>query len=121
VVTWGIQEDAVALYSVWDWNRNAWAIYRTRTPVSVGDDALPPRPRTGPIGADPDTQSKPLPAGAKFVEYSHVARGEVRRKPSHLVDLGDDAGRGSGGGVGMFVLGAALATGAWYLLSRRSK
>lgn len=113
----------MALYSVWDWNRNAWAIYRTSTPVSVGDDALPPRPTTGPIGADPDTQVKPLPRGAKFVEYSHVARGEVRRKPNHLADLGDDAGRPSGGagGVTVFLLGVAVGSTALYLLSRGSK
>lgn len=113
----------MALYSVWDWNRNAWAIYRTRTPVSVGDDAIPPRPTVGPIGADPDTQVKPLPRGAKFVEFSHVARGEVRRKPSHLADLGDDAGRSGGGigGVAMFAAGVAVGSAAWYFFSKGAK
>lgn len=113
----------MALYSVWDWDRNAWAIYRTNTPVSVGDDALPPKPATGPIGADPDTQVKALPRGAKFVEYSHVARGEVRRKPKHLADLGDDAGRTDtvGSRVPAFLAGIAVGSLALFLFSRGAK
>lgn len=114
----------MALYSVWNWDRNAWAIYRTSVPVSVGDDALPPRPRgVGPIGADPDTQVKPLPLGARFVEFSHVARGEIRRKPGHIADLGDDAGRSTATGTrwGALALGAALASGVWYLATRKRR
>ena len=112
----------MALYSVWNWDRNAWAVYQTRAPVSVGDDAFPPRPtKVGPIGADPDTQVKPLPAGARFVEHSHIARGEVRRKPGHLADLGDDAGRGTAGiSWGTLLLGAAIASGVWYVATRRT-
>ena len=85
----------MALYSVWDWNRNAWALYRTKAPVSVGDDPIPPRNSSTVLGACPDDDIKPLPSGAKLIGYSHVARGEVRRKPRSLMDLGDDAGRQS--------------------------
>lgn len=85
----------MALYSVWDWNRNSYRVYTTPKHVSVGDDPLPPKP-TGisPIGANPDTDIKPLPAGTKFIGYDHFARGEIRRMPSSFADLGDDAGTG---------------------------
>jgi hypothetical protein len=72
----------VALYSVWDWNKNAWAVYQTPTSVSVGDDPTPPRPSaSSPIGVDPDTAVNELPGMAKFVGYDHLCRGEVRRLP----------------------------------------
>jgi len=112
----------VALYSVWDWDRNAYAVYRTSTPVSVGDDPLPHVARgNSPIGADPDSDVKALPSGARFSGYSHVVRGEVRRKSSGLGDNGDDGGRGSGvtnNGWLMFALGA-IASWAWW--RRKSK
>jgi hypothetical protein len=85
----------MALYSVWDWNRNSYKIYSTPTPVSVGDDPVPPKPtNVGPIGANPDTDVKPLPSGARFMGYDLFARGEIRRMPGGLADLGDDAGSG---------------------------
>ena len=78
----------MAMYSVWDWNRNAWRIYSSSTPVSVGDDPTPPRPTNiSPIGANPDTDVKPLPSGVKFMGYDHLARGEVRRATRGLFDL----------------------------------
>jgi hypothetical protein len=71
----------MALYSVWDFDRNSWAVYRDGKTVSVGDDPTPPRPRNiSPLGADPDTQVNSLPAGANFVGYDHMCRGEVRRR-----------------------------------------
>lgn len=73
----------MALFSVWDWDHNAWAIYRNSQPVSVGDDPKPPKP-TGisQLGADPDTEVKPLPSDARFVGFDHLCRGEVRRRNS---------------------------------------
>ena len=100
----------MALYSVWDWDRNAWQIYQTPKPASVGDDPVEHRPKASQLGADPDTGVKPLPRGATFLRYDHVPRGEVRRKPQSLTDVGDDAGASSGsrktwwwlaGGVGI--------------------
>lgn len=85
----------MALYSVWDWNRNAWRVYRTSAPVSVGDDPIPPPGSGNVLGSCPDEDIKPLPGGAKLLGYSHVARGEIRRKPRSMVDLGDDAGQPS--------------------------
>lgn len=79
----------MALYSVWDWDRNSWAIYRDHRPVSVGDDPTPPKPvNVGPLGADPDTQLKPLPSDARFVGHDHVCRGEVRVRSGALSSLG---------------------------------
>jgi hypothetical protein len=105
----------MALYSVWDWDRNTWAVYRDARPVSVGDDPTPPRPASvGPLGADPDTQMKPLPSDARFVGYDHMCRGEVRVKSS---------GPLSGLGIDMpdtddlkkYLAGAALgALGVWF-------
>jgi hypothetical protein len=82
----------MALYSVWDWDRNSWAIYRDARPASVGDDPKPPRPRNvGRLGADPDTQMNPLPSDAQFVGYDHMCRGEVRvRGTGPLAGLGLD-------------------------------
>lgn len=102
----------MAFYSVWDWDRNVYRVYRTNTPVSVGDDPVPPKPlSTSPIGADPDTQIKPLPLGARFVGYSHMARGEIRRAGTGFLG-GDDGGKplptwllltaGAAGGVALY-------------------
>lgn len=102
----------MALYSVWDWDRNAWRVYATKAAASVGDDPVPPRPvNVSPIGADPDMDVKPLPAGAKFVGFDLICRGEVRRLPAG--PLGDDAGSSPSSGWGMFAIGAALATAFW--------
>lgn len=106
----------MALYSTWDWNRNAWRVYSTPRPVSVGDDPLPPRPSgTAALGADPDTHVKALPSGTRFMGYSHVARGEVRRQAGLLGGVGDDAGVGglTGNGWLMFGFGLAAASAFW--------
>jgi len=111
----------MALYSVWDWNRNSYRIYETRRPVSVGDDPVPPRP-TGlsALGADPDEHLKPLPSGARFVGYSHLARGELRRPPGALGDSGDDAGSaGTAGGLAMLGVGVVLGAGAMWWWSKK--
>ena len=56
----------MALYSAFDWDRNSYRVYRTPELVSVGDDPTPPRPRLRHrLGAVPDVDAKPLPAGAK--------------------------------------------------------
>lgn len=104
----------MALYSVWDWNRNLYRVYTTPTHVSVGDDPVPPKPSIdNPIGASPDTGVKPLPPGAKFIGYEHLPRGEIRRMPSSLVDLGDDAGGGSGWTQPILMFGAGALTAVW--------
>lgn len=115
----------MAFYSTWDWNRNSWRVYATKTPVSVGDDPIPPRPRSAsPIGADPDTGVKPLPSGAKFIGYSHVCRGEVRRLSRGMGDSGDDAGSKDGNGNDSsdrwtwIALGAAIGVGTVLFLRR---
>jgi len=116
----------MALYSVWDWNRNSYRIYTTPTPVSVGDDPVPPKP-TGisPIGANPDTDIKPLPTGAKFIGYEHFPRGEIRRVPTGLADLGDDAGVNTAWWrhpAVMFAAGAgAVIAYGWWKRRRRTR
>lgn len=116
----------MALYSVWDWNRNAYRVYSTRRPVSVGDDPIPPRPSgLSALGADPDEHIKPLPSGARFEGYSHLARGEIRRMPTGMGDTADDAGAASGGGTGkglaMMGIGILIGAGAvwWYENKKR--
>jgi len=107
----------MALYSVWDWDRNAWGVYRTPTPVSVGDDPLPHSSSgDSAIGAAPSTGVKALPSNARLIGYDHLARGEVRRRSGALGDNGDDAGRSTGvtgNGWLMFAVGVAVATG-WF-------
>jgi hypothetical protein len=77
----------MALYSVWDWDRNAYRIFQTPMPVSVGDDPISPKPSgIGGLGADPDTQINVIPSDAKFMGYSHMARGEIRRVSGGLGD-----------------------------------
>lgn len=77
----------MAIYSVWDWNRNAYQIFQTPKPVSVGDDPVSPKPSsTSVLGADPDTQVNVLPTDAKFMGFSHMARGEIRRVSGGLGD-----------------------------------
>ncbi|RLB43797.1 MAG: hypothetical protein DRH30_02555 [Deltaproteobacteria bacterium] len=109
----------MALYSVWDWDRNSWRVYKTSTPVSVGEDAIPPKPSsTSPIGADPDTQVKALPRNATLSGYSHVARGEVRRMSGGLGDAGDDGGK-TGFRWMTFGAGAAVASAFWWWRKRK--
>jgi hypothetical protein len=112
----------MALYSTWDWSRNAWRVYRTPTSVSVGDDPIPPRPTNiSPIGASPDDDVKPLPTNARFVGFDHLARGEVRRAPRGLGDIGDDAGQGVITSNGWLMFGAGVAVASLFWLWRRSR
>jgi hypothetical protein len=100
----------MAFFSTWDWNKNAWRIYRTPETVSVGDDPTPPRP-TGlnVLGADPDAGVRPLPANAAFVGYDHMARGEIRRAAG-VGGLGDASSDSSlMRDAGLILLGAAGA------------
>jgi hypothetical protein len=104
----------VALFSVWDWDKNAWAVYRNGDNVSVGDDPKPPKPTgTHAIGADPDAHVKPLPADAKFSGFSHVARGEVRRQASLPLGL-DEPGESPALKYAAGAAAGSLLT--WFLL-----
>jgi len=108
----------MAFYSTWDWNRNAWKVYRTSDPVSVGDDPKPPKPSNlHVLGADPDTQMKPLPFGAAFVGYDHIARGEIRAEGG--LSLGD-ATSDTGLLHSMLILGVGIfvASIAWELIDK---
>src|SRR3990172_4825673 len=68
----------MALFSQWDWSRNAFKIYATNDRVSIGDDPTPPHPTgVNVIGAVPDVDAKPLPRGATFMGYAQVPRGEI--------------------------------------------
>lgn len=108
----------MALYSVWDWDKNAWAVYRTSEPVSVGDDPKPPRPMSvSALGADPDTQIKSLPPTARFVGYDHMCRGEVRRRGG--MPLGLDAPEASD--IPKYALGFGLGVGVAYYFMRRRR
>lgn len=113
----------MALYSVWDWNRNSYRVYSTPQPVSVGDDPIPPRPKgISAIGADPDVHVKPLPSGAKMVGYSHMPRGEIRRLPGGIGDTADDAGaagRSRTATAATFGVGVVLGAGIAWLMWRR--
>ena len=109
----------MALFSVWDWDRNAWAVYRNAQPVSVGDDPKPPRP-TGisRLGADPDTNVNPLPADARFIGHDHMCRGEVRRRADGpLSGLGIEMP--SNDDLKKYVLGAAAGVLAVWFWRRR--
>lgn len=79
----------MALFSVWDWDRNAYRVYQTRAPASVGDDPEPPRPDHHPLGAVPDIDVKVLPSGARFMGYDHQARGEIVRLRGRGLGSGD--------------------------------
>jgi len=107
----------MALFSVWDWDKNSWAVYRNGDSVSVGDDPKPPKPTgTSPLGADPDTHVKLLPSNAKFTGYSHVARGEVRRHASLPLGLDEPAQSDTVKYVAGAVVGSVLT---WIFLRRR--
>ncbi len=109
----------MALFSVWDWDRNLWAIYQNAQTVSVGDDPRPPRPMNiSPLGADPDTQVNPLPPDARFVGFDHTCRGEVRRKSDALSSLG--IVMPETGDLKKYAIGALFgAVAAWYYRRRR--
>lgn len=106
----------MALYSVWDWDRNSWRVYSTKTPVSVGDDPVPHNGQVTKLGADPDTNVKALPRNAKFLRYDTVPRGEVRRERRSLLDVGDDAGSGNQNTSTWWWLAGGVAVG-WALSS----
>lgn len=106
----------MALFSVWDWDKNSWAVYRNGDSVSVGDDPKAPKPSgTSPLGADPDTHAKPLPSDAKFSGYSHVARGEIRRHASLPLGL-DEPGESS---VVKYAAGAVVGSVLTWMVLRR--
>jgi hypothetical protein len=106
----------MALFSVWDWDKNSWAVYRNGDSVSVGDDPKPPKPSgTSPLGADPDTHVKPLPPDAKFSGYSHVARGEIRRHASLPLGL-DEPGESN---AVKYAAGAAVGSLVTWLLLKK--
>lgn len=97
----------MALYSVWNWDRNNWEVYRDARPVSVGVDSKPPKPSdVNTIGVDPDTQMNPLPSDARFMGYDHTCRGEIRVAPKGALS-GLGAAISEAGGTQKFVAGMA--------------
>lgn len=112
----------MALFSVWDWNKNLYRVYADSAPVSVGVDPQPPRPRSVPLlGAIPYEHAKVLPPATRFMGLSHVPRGEVVREAAsvrELLGLGGESGSRTLWGT---VVVAAVAATAGYFLgwSRR--
>jgi hypothetical protein len=109
----------MALYSVWDWNKNLYRVYADQRPVSVGVDPHPPRPsNVNILGAVPYDDCKTLPAGARSMGLSHVPRGEIVRQTGsvqELLGLGDnDGGRSLFGTVAI----AAASAAAGFLVAR---
>lgn len=100
----------MALYSVWDWNKNLYRVYADAVPVSVGVDPQPPRPRSVPLlGAIPYEHAKVLPSATRFMGLSHVPRGEVVREAAsvrELLGLGGEPGSNS-----VWTLAAIAVTG----------
>jgi len=97
----------VATYSAWDWNINAYRVYKDARPVSIGDDPTPPRPKgVSVLGAVPDRDVKLIPPGAKQVGTSVVAVGEIAKDPR--LNLAKGAGGGGGDGLGSFSGGTSL-------------
>lgn len=98
----------MATYSAWDWNINAFRVFRDAKLSSIGDDPSPPRPRTVSIlGAVPDKDVKTLPSGARSIGTSPVAIGEIVRD-LRLNTAKDAAAAKSGGGDGIGTLGDVL-------------
>ena len=109
----------MALYSVWDWNKNLYRVYADQRPVSVGVDPHPPRPsNVNILGAVPYDDCKTLPPGTRPMGLSHVPRGEIVRQTGsvqELLGLGDsDGGRSLFGTVAIAVTGAV----AGFLVAR---
>ena len=100
----------MALYSVWDWNKNLYRVYADQRPVSVGIDPEPPRPgNVNILGAVPYEACKLLPNGVKGMGLSHVPRGEIvrdERGPLQAVGLGSDAS----GSSPRLLVGVAIAS-----------
>jgi len=106
----------MALYSAWDWDKNAWAVFATPGTVSVGDDPVAPKPKqTSPIGLDPDLATRELPRDAKFVGHQHLCQGEIRRMPgvSGMGGVDDSSGAGRG-----WAVPAAVGFAAGWLISK---
>lgn len=109
----------MALYSVWDWNKNLYKVYADSRPVSVGVDPQPPRPsNVHLLGAVPYESCKLLPAGTRFIGLSHVPRGEIVRQAGAVNELlglsGDDGGRSLFGTVAI----AAASAAAGFIVAR---
>lgn len=80
----------MALYSVWDWEKNMYAVFATDKPVSVGVDPDAPRPRgIDVLGGVPYEDVKVLPAGARLLGHDRLARGEIVRASRGVLGLGD--------------------------------
>ena len=95
----------MANYSAWDWNINAFRVFRDAKTTSIGDDPVPPRPRPASIlGAVPDKDVKVLPRNAQSIGTSRVAIGEIVRD-LRLNTARDAAAAKSGGGDGIGALG----------------
>jgi hypothetical protein len=112
----------MALYSVWDWNKNLYRVYSDALPVSVGVDPDPPRPmNVHLLGAVPFEGCKVLPHGTRFMGLSHVPRGEIVRDASGLrevMGLGSEAGGRTGiGSVALVCVGLAVGYFAGRLIS----
>ncbi len=109
----------MALYSVWDWNKNLYKVYADQRPVSVGVDPQPPRPtNVHLLGAVPYDACKLLPPGTRFMGLSHVPRGEIVREAGNvreLMGLGD-----SDGGPSLFgtIAIAAASAAAGFIVAR---
>jgi hypothetical protein len=110
----------MALYSVWNWDRNSYDVYEDRQPVSIGDDPNPPRPsKLHAIGAVPDRDVKSLPSGTRLVGQSPMPKGEIVRKGGggffSVVTGGGGGGSGDGlgdaGAFGEMTLGKVVIIG----------
>jgi hypothetical protein len=123
----------MATYSAWDWNINAFRVFRDAKPVSIGDDPAPPRPRTLSIlGAVPDKDVKLLPKNVRSIGTSPVAIGEIVRDPKlNTPRDAAAASRGGGDGIGDFgetamslapilVVGAAIAAVIYFSKPRKT-
>jgi len=99
----------MATYSAWDWNINAFRVFRDAKTTSIGDDPAPPRPRAlSKLGAVPDKDVKVLPPNTRSIGTSRVAIGEIVRDP-RLNTARDAAAAKSGGGDGIGALGDRTA------------
>ena len=110
----------MALFSAWDWDRNAYRVYMTRQMVSIGDDPKPPKPSLRhPLGAVPDVDAKPLPIGAKFMGYSHQARGEIVKLPAGTLGRLGDIAESVTPDVGKLLLVLLVGVGIGVFVARR--
>lgn len=109
----------MALYSVWDWNKNLYRVYSNSTPVSVGVDPNPPRPNAVHLlGAVPYEHAKVLPPAVRLMGLSHVPRGEVVRDAASVHELLGLSGDAEGSGFGRTLLVAAAGAIVGYAVAR---